>query len=544
MKKLYSFLLATAISTTAFAETPVDGNWEFTVYQIEGETLDPNELQESTINLTASSIGNEVYWNINGTSYGFLGSYYVDDVSATPYCRFEASSDYDEFAGRVKGPNGTSVMQYSFYVDGSDFTNKQLFAEYDAESQSFNKFYRQGVYNGFANAKEAQIGFELKENGKTFRRYIIISAKKVAGTEEQENYIKVDLYDNGSYPKVSKYGTGYYLSERLDVTAVGYDSFKVLYTITEKDGTVFKENQQADNLGGSTYGIDVLGVPANKEYVLTAWAESGEYKSEEATLEFNTIEKSVTIELANEAPYPFTFEDYDNPTKAAVVEIANVTYTGFSDYSDFKVYFKIDLKDEAEVVGKTEAETDDGETYIMYGYGLDFNKTYALTAWAEASNFTSDEVTIEFATPTRAITLGEITNDGASFRVASANHVGFEDEDPADVYFGLKGYYTAHEKATYNEADGSYTYTFPSYVTSGSYTAQIYGGKGDYLDMDNMVEVPFTVSDTTAIEDITADGADANARYYNLNGVEVKNLNPGTVYIKVADGKASKVLVK
>ncbi len=49
----------------------------------------------------------------------------------------------------------------------------------------------------------------------------------------------------------------------------------------------------------------------------------------------------------------------------------------------------------------------------------------------------------------------------------------------------------------------------------------------------------------SGIEGIMADGSDAPAEYYNLNGVRVNadNLTPG-LYIKRQGGKATKVLVK
>lgn len=50
---------------------------------------------------------------------------------------------------------------------------------------------------------------------------------------------------------------------------------------------------------------------------------------------------------------------------------------------------------------------------------------------------------------------------------------------------------------------------------------------------------------TTGVEDITVEGYDSNAVYYNLNGVRLQSeqLTPG-VYVKVVDGKATKVVVK
>ena len=62
--------------------------------------------------------------------------------------------------------------------------------------------------------------------------------------------------------------------------------------------------------------------------------------------------------------------------------------------------------------------------------------------------------------------------------------------------------------------------------------------KGDQVYM-HQIAVNFDV--TTGIDAIEA--VDSDARYFNLQGVEVKNPENG-VYVKVANGKVSKVIVK
>lgn len=53
-----------------------------------------------------------------------------------------------------------------------------------------------------------------------------------------------------------------------------------------------------------------------------------------------------------------------------------------------------------------------------------------------------------------------------------------------------------------------------------------------------------TFSGVTGIEDVVDDGDDAEAVYYNLQGVRVERPAKGNVYVRVAGSKAAKVLVK
>ncbi len=75
------------------------------------------------------------------------------------------------------------------------------------------------------------------------------------------------------------------------------------------------------------------------------------------------------------------------------------------------------------------------------------------------------------------------------------------------------------------------------------YQGQFYLYKGDMVDMANQIafEINVKKSTTTGVEAIEA--ADADARYFNLQGAEVVNPEAG-IYVKVVNGKATKVVVK
>lgn len=66
---------------------------------------------------------------------------------------------------------------------------------------------------------------------------------------------------------------------------------------------------------------------------------------------------------------------------------------------------------------------------------------------------------------------------------------------------------------------------------------------GEFGVIVDIVNCTVTISDlTNGIEGINANDTEAPAVYYNLQGVEVENPETGNVYIKVVDGKATKVV--
>ncbi|MDE6028200.1 MAG: hypothetical protein K2G23_09020, partial [Muribaculaceae bacterium] len=80
-------------------------------------------------------------------------------------------------------------------------------------------------------------------------------------------------------------------------------------------------------------------------------------------------------------------------------------------------------------------------------------------------------------------------------------------------------------------------------VDGDDHFAGIYLYKGEMVNMTNLIRIDFSVekNSETGINGIEA--ADSDARYFNLQGVEVKNPESG-VYVKVSNGKVSKVTVK
>lgn len=65
---------------------------------------------------------------------------------------------------------------------------------------------------------------------------------------------------------------------------------------------------------------------------------------------------------------------------------------------------------------------------------------------------------------------------------------------------------------------------------------------GNYSIEVNINNMTIIVSEATGIESIEVENADAPAVYYNLQGIEVENPAEGNIYIKVAGGKATKIV--
>ena len=72
--------------------------------------------------------------------------------------------------------------------------------------------------------------------------------------------------------------------------------------------------------------------------------------------------------------------------------------------------------------------------------------------------------------------------------------------------------------------------------------AQILDAEGQIVTRSTPIEVKFTtMSETDGIINIDADG---EARYFTIDGVQVTNPQPGSLYIKVQGNKATKVIVR
>lgn len=135
--------------------------------------------------------------------------------------------------------------------------------------------------------------------------------------------------------------------------------------------------------------------------------------------------------------------------------------------------------------------------------------------------------TIDLVNPTGEFKINDGTND--NWNAGKINH-------------GIR--YPENNPITTGEGDESKTYD--SWYNAGNFAFANDLGEVTlkfYWNPDNNQPSYLLLAKTTGVANIAADAA-APAVYYNLNGVEVNGKLASGLYIKVANGKATKVLVK
>lgn len=111
------------------------------------------------------------------------------------------------------------------------------------------------------------------------------------------------------------------------------------------------------------------------------------------------------------------------------------------------------------------------------------------------------------------------------------------EENETEVFY--KGPYDNDFKAAEESADNTFTFSIAGVEPNVGYTVQIYAKSGSVVS--DVVNYPFKV-ESTGIESM---GTDQNlTKFYDLKGMEIKNPQPGNLYIKSKEGKVQKVLIK
>ena len=94
-------------------------------------------------------------------------------------------------------------------------------------------------------------------------------------------------------------------------------------------------------------------------------------------------------------------------------------------------------------------------------------------------------------------------------------------------------------KTATENTDGTYGFSIYGLEEDKDYSVEIYAQAGAMTSETETIEFKF---EETGIDSIT--GYDSSSRFFNLKGVEVKNPQPGEMYIKLNKGNAKKVLIK
>ena len=180
-----------------------------------------------------------------------------------------------------------------------------------------------------------------------------------------------------------------------------------------------------------------------------------------------------------------------------------------------------------------------GEATIIEGWGLFFNVLYYNTEIL--FNFAIPDLGAQAELPVLTISdveCEEIPTDLYPYAVftVTVTTENLSDDAEVEVYYFVDN---GEEQEAEEVEDGIYTFAVGGVELNVNHTVYIYAQSGNYKS--DTKEYTFKL-EFSGVNSILNDNE--NARYYNLNGVEVKNPQQGTPYIKVTSGKAQKVIIR
>ena len=364
--------------------------------------------------------------------------------------------------------------------------------------------------------------------------------------------------------------TGYpadYIVNILGEDAIAYTTYEngivTLTSIEGDDGTEYDANfgYQADQNGGYVW----TGANMNAMIILPGYEfEPGEKVEGTGNM---TTQLDMNMGLLDEPELldPETYEveaSYQNGV---------LTITNFVELNP--ISFTINLETGDAVAANQVSSTEDGDDYYfcdvaskettIYGHIVNMGENKSrltVDPWGEGMDFPSfgmflvnayfnTEVVLNFAIPELEATIVEpvIEIDQVLYDINEEDFtVTFEvtlntqglPED-ADITLYYQGPNDDDFKAAEPAVDGVYTIIIGGLMNNTTNTMLLYAKSGTVVSETEEVTFSFVVS---GINDVDADGE--NVRYYNLQGVEVKNPAPGMPYIKVNGKSATKIMVK
>ncbi|MCH5245808.1 MAG: hypothetical protein J1E84_05045 [Muribaculaceae bacterium] len=520
MKKFYTLLLAIVLTLPAFAQTTLkdlEGDWTFTVYDnSEGTSTTPVKLQ-----LTCEVDGYEAYFM------------FPDDVTKFFYIGGSASNGdgtlglrFDSWDQGKKGDYYPVVQPY--YISSLGEGEQTVWADYNAETESFVKFYRK---NSSLILNADNIGFRCKLYNSILHSgdvagtwdYTIISAEKTKelGTLEIDQ-MDVFSYDNG--------GGKCQMGITANVIANGIEeSYDVHYKVETEDGTEpVAEGKSTVEIpegteGEFTYSVSFYAdVDFGTAYTVTVWAESGEVKSDEAVKEYTTVKAPAKLEFVKAEAQNVTETTADIYVEFIATGLEDQDITVLASTSNGPTVENVVVKNQTSATLKVE--------------GLEAGKIYTYNVDLRATNPDNGNTIMPMGKPVvietpespykielSSISYKQVAN-GAAFTVGSVEATGFEDDAVIDVYFQLNGSEEAPQKAIATE-DGKYEFTFSNLKPLTPYTAIIFGGSGEYGSDDfikgevypeNFVAgepQPSAIVRTATASNVTTNSADIEVTY-------------------------------
>ncbi|MDE7135676.1 MAG: hypothetical protein K2N91_03510, partial [Muribaculaceae bacterium] len=333
------------------------------------------------------------------------------------------------------------------------------------------------------------------------------------------------------------YSNTWKLTQSADVFK-GITTAEVFIYATGEDGAVVEGNtgDKEDSYTNVSYAVYD---PVN--YLeLTVAPESGSevteineftlsYEGKAVTIDWNYTGEGITLStMARELIHEFTSDEIKLEYPDETSEISTV---------------KLTLPETITEPGTYLLNVPEG--YFTIGQEFDVHANQALNA-AYTIAVPAEKVELSVNPAAGTVTkLGRIDIEAEGIEDA-----GIEDWDAVVEIKDAEGtvVYTITSGELYDNSFDYETWTFkgfylePNITAKGVYTLTIPEGMFNFTNgsVSAGLEAVYTIEGVTGVEDVDIDG-DANAVYYNLQGVEVKNPAVGQVYIKVIGKKATKV---
>ena len=325
-----------------------------------------------------------------------------------------------------------------------------------------------------------------------------------------------------------------------EIVAENVTDYSVFYNLYWNTTNLKKDVQVAPTNGKYVITIDDLNF--DRDYKLEVYATAGEtYTSETAVLEFKSLEEpgvKITSALA------------ENVTETTAT--LNIEYETVGITSEVTYTVSATSSTGPQIESITTAETSVSFNLTGLTPGTWYTYNIGVTATDENGKMYMKYLPVSFQTEeaSQSIELDGISysqvNEGAAFIVKTLNAVGFDDDTEFDVYFQLQGSDAAPAKGVLvtNGDEKYYEYTFNNLSPLTPYTAIIFGGVGEYGSDSFFKGKEYKqnfVSGQSGVDSIITD-EDSDVRYFNLQGVEIKNPAAGTICIKVEGNKAVKIV--
>ena len=505
------------------------GSGTFSITGLSGNTQYTYKLSYSAYDQVGG-----VYEKANAASVTFTTLAPTIELEGINYSPVSQGAAFVVNTVNAQGVPADRTVDVYFQLEGSEDT--------PAKADLVNGTYRY-TFSGLEAEKEytAVIFGGIGTYGETgFVKGTEYTEKFTTGAAEPQITI---TFPEGSYS--SSIQSRYYaqITATPDIVAENAPEYDVYYNLY-MGATKYRDAVKVEPTDGE-YIINIGELNFSRQYKVEVYATVGDgaYTSETASFEITTVDEPGLNIIKAEA------QNISETSAELVVEYGVVS---LPEDVNFKVSVAAQDAPEVEAVTTTDTQV----TFNLTGLTPGTLYTYHVTVTADAAGTlyqANRSVIVETLEPSQSITLDQISynqvESGATFTVAVLNAEGFDDDTEFDIYFQLDGSDATPEKAVLvkNGDEQFYVYTFSNLTPKTPYTAIIFGGTGEYgtdsFFQGTVYKKNFVSGEQSGVMYIVTDNDD-NARYFNLQGVEIDRPVSGTICIKVEGNKATKVIVK